>query len=333
METFFKSGHGISPTIINYLENDEKIQLACTCTGMNEQVLHGKGIEVPVDPRIVVSVSPLDSNAEDSHRGNRFLQNMNAHLQDERKKNILQNHYRVKIEQVCRFIVTAQFFRSTVTGNTAKMRSITELDISLPTPTHCYPTIGVGGRFIREGAAQSAAQMYKVGSITEFLELLTIMFPNLRKINLTNIRLHHNTNLANFCPHLETIIWKTTTRCGGYCVRADGGYFASFHNLKDITLDNRCFFFNSNQRRDMADRTNTTKFLFHKCIRNNTKLARVSMKNVCFNVSGRHYDRTTPQHVFMKFVRNVPSLTYFRSDLTPENIAILQLERPAMVFE
>ena len=177
-----------------------------------------------------------------------------------------------------------------------------------------------------------AAQIAKVGGITNFVEQLTIMFPNLRKINLTNIRL--STNLANFCPHLETFICNITTECRGYFHLVDGGYFAPFHNLKEITLDNRCFFFNLNQRRDMADRTNTTEFLFHKCIRNNTKLARVSMKNVGYKMRGdRLFNRTLPQRVLMKFVRNVPSLTYFRSDLSAENIAILQLERPEIVFE
>ena len=76
----------------------------------------------------------------------------------------------------------------------------------------------------------------------------------------------------------------------------------------------------------MADMTNNNVFLFHKCIPNNPMLARVSVKNV----TDYPFYRTLPQHVLMKFVRNVPSLTYFRSDLTP---AILQSERPTMVFE
>merc|ERR1711865_935775 len=130
-----------------------------------------------------------------------------------------------------------------------------------------------------------------------FLDQLTRMFPNLQKINLTNIVtvLDIAVVVAEYCPRLDTMIWNTTTTSSNF-ILADGGYFDPFHNLKEITLDNRCFVFNSNQRRDMADRTNTTEFLFHK------------------------------------FIRNVASLTYFRSDLTPENIAILQLERPEMVF-
>lgn len=42
--------------------------------------------------------------------------------------------------------------------------------------------------------------------------------------------------------------------------------------------------------------------------------------------------RRFSQEGLMKFVRNAPKLKWFRSDLTPENIAILQEERPEIVF-
>ena len=137
METLFQSGsgqEGISSSIINYLGNDAKIQLACTCSSMQDQVTNGNGIDIPIDPIIWGSLS--DRNTDDSDRGDRFLRNMHAHLQDERKRNILQNHhYRVKIEQVHQFGVmnlfnvfnvtayTRAFFR-TLNENTAKMHSI-----------------------------------------------------------------------------------------------------------------------------------------------------------------------------------------------------------------
>ena len=179
------------------------------------------------------------------------------------------------------------------------MRSITELDISSSTSPYAD----------------------QIG----FLMRLMIMFPNLRKINLSNIGLIMM-NLAKYCPHLETIIWNNTDRAN--FVWADGEGFAPFRQLKEITLDNRCFHFFDFNQRDMADTTNNDKFLFHKCASNNPMLARVSMKHA-IDIS----NKPVAQRELMQFVRNVPSVTYFRSDLTPENIAILQLERPAMVFE
>ena len=292
METFFTSGHkGIAYSFINYLENDEKIQLACTCSSMNKHVLNGKGIEVPVDPLIVVS--PSKRNHDDSHRGERFLRNMLAHHQDERKKTILHNHYRVKIENVHQF--GFNFCNQvTVAETLAEMRSITELDISLPTPAHI--------------------------EATQFVGRLIMMFPNLRKINLTNISFAPGLLADEYCPRLETIIWKNTTPDPGDFVWSRD--FASFRHLKEITLDNRSFFF------DMADTTSNDIFLFQQCASNNPMLARVSMKHAIDTSN-----KPVAQSVLMQIVRNVPSLTYFRSDLTPENIAILQLERPAMVFE
>jgi hypothetical protein len=39
-----------------------------------------------------------------------------------------------------------------------------------------------------------------------------------------------------------------------------------------------------------------------------------------------------PLNALIKFVRNVPSLQWFRSDLTQENIDLLRLERPDIEF-
>ena len=301
METFFKSGHeGIGFSVIDYLDNDEKIQLACTCSSVNKHVINGKGIDVPIDP--LISVFPSDHNHDDSRRGERFLRNMMVHHQDERKKTIFHNHHcRVKIGQVHQFGLTREFCNTVTIAELAKMPSITELDISLSTPAQVEP---------------------------QFVARLMMMFPNLRKIILSNIRLSVGLLATEYCPRLETIIWKNNTKpVPGDFVWADGVEFAPFHQLKEITLDNRRFFVNFNQR-DMADTTNNGKFLFQKCASNNPMLAQVSMKHAIDN-----FNKPVPQSVLMKFVRNVPSLIYFRSDLTPDNIAILQLERPAMVFE
>jgi len=39
-----------------------------------------------------------------------------------------------------------------------------------------------------------------------------------------------------------------------------------------------------------------------------------------------------PQDMLMKMVRHHPTLRWLRSDLTPENVAILQQERPDITF-
>jgi hypothetical protein len=42
--------------------------------------------------------------------------------------------------------------------------------------------------------------------------------------------------------------------------------------------------------------------------------------------------RPIPQHAIAEFVRRAPNLRWLRSDLTPDNVAMLQLERPDVTF-
>ena len=58
-------------------------------------------------------------------------------------------------------------------------------------------------------------------------------------------------------------------------------------------------------------------------------------KLVCLsirNVKVHRCEKPLPQQVIMNFVRNAPKLRWLRSDLTKENVAILQKERPEVIF-
>jgi len=74
-------------------------------------------------------------------------------------------------------------------------------------------------------------------------------------------------------------------------------------------------------------------FIFH-CIKQS--LERVSIKNIQIQYDlGSFYSDGTPpdilQNLLVKFVRsNAPSLCWFRSDLTKENMNMLRLERPGI---
>jgi hypothetical protein len=60
-------------------------------------------------------------------------------------------------------------------------------------------------------------------------------------------------------------------------------------------------------------------------------LERVSLKNVRCEGSSTAFV-PIPQPWLIRFVREVPNLRWFRSDLTPENVALLKRERPEVVF-
>lgn len=87
---------------------------------------------------------------------------------------------------------------------------------------------------------------------------------------------------------------------------------------------------------DLDNETNSNYFLFCGC--GSQVLERISIKNIsyydCF--SGNNGDIRTrsnaiPQNALIKFLRNAPpSLRWCRSNLTPENIAMLRLERPGL---
>jgi hypothetical protein len=73
---------------------------------------------------------------------------------------------------------------------------------------------------------------------------------------------------------------------------------------------------------NLTNPTFNNHFIFHRCCK---ALERVSIRNArCY----RNVLICIPQNALIKFVRNVPSLRWFRSDLTQENIDMLQLERP-----
>ncbi|OEU23449.1 hypothetical protein FRACYDRAFT_267543 [Fragilariopsis cylindrus CCMP1102] len=65
--------------------------------------------------------------------------------------------------------------------------------------------------------------------------------------------------------------------------------------------------------------------MFHRCCK---ALERVSIRNMHFN-DYRYKD--FKQNLLIKFVRNAPpSLHWFRSDLTPDNMTMLRMERPGI---
>jgi hypothetical protein len=71
-------------------------------------------------------------------------------------------------------------------------------------------------------------------------------------------------------------------------------------------------------------------------------LERVSIRNAKYCVSSKFpllmrmrdlsEPKAVPQEGLMKFVRHASNLRWFRSDLTPENVAILKAERPEITF-
>jgi hypothetical protein len=62
------------------------------------------------------------------------------------------------------------------------------------------------------------------------------------------------------------------------------------------------------------------------------QLERASLRHAKCYVHDPNDAQPIPQRGLVKFVRRATNLRWFRSDLTPENVAMLQLERPDVTF-
>jgi hypothetical protein len=70
------------------------------------------------------------------------------------------------------------------------------------------------------------------------------------------------------------------------------------------------------------------EYLFHA---SNQPLERVSFEDLTY-CWGSLDDMPLPQGALVKFVRRTPTLKWFKSHLTPENVALLRTERPDVTF-
>ena len=139
-------------------------------------------------------------------------------------------------------------------------------------------------------------------------------------------------NFSRRCPHLEKVTWNNIDMYVFVKLNGDDMRFSNIGNLKEITMDNSNLCCSSADRgidKMLALRNHRDTFLFHRC---SNALESVSIRNVkCFSTKFNYrnsYLFMLPQSALIKFVRSVPSLRWFRSDLTPENMDMLRLERP-----
>jgi hypothetical protein len=157
----------------------------------------------------------------------------------------------------------------------------------------------------------------KTDSEVCIVTLLAVTMPCLREIDLSNVSiglvaesaLH---SLASACPALEKITWNHHHYIAGMGMQ--GRALNACRCLKEIYMD---------------DSTSLYQYshLFRRC---NTFLERVSLKNAKYEYT--EPTQSSPQYSLVEFVRNTPTLRWFRSDLSPENVAILQAERPEVTF-
>ena len=164
---------------------------------------------------------------------------------------------------------------------------------------------------------------------TTIMLYLPRMLPHLHAIHIFNV----GVSLPRFtrnCSLLEKINLLDSSHINWTYL--DGNDMRNAHNLKELFINGvqiniLC---TSEQVARLWDLNDYQElYLFHYCCMN---LERVSLQNVVWNFAGTryHFSAEIAQKILIKFVRNAPSLRWFQSELIPENMAMLRLERPGI---
>jgi len=169
-----------------------------------------------------------------------------------------------------------------------------------------------------------------------FYHLPDIM-PNIQQLTFTGA--HTDLSYLNLCknwPLLTKVTFNNLGTCNSDKVSFCGWRRCSVfsENLQELSMDDAHFYFYEEP---------TGRFFceyFWNGNRNRLRLERLSLRNVTYfrtNIYHRSEKPTTvlpiPQQELMRVVRNAPpSLKWFRSDLTLDNITMLKKERPGIEF-
>ena len=264
------------------------------------------------DPRMeqnraipLLVIRPAKDQANDTGRTGRLLRLLHCH------RDKLQRYRTIQIIDVHRFDVLNSYSEWKELNKkmyTLRLYGIVSLDMSSPPP---FTDIG-----------DNDLAFY-------FPSLL----PNLREVNLSNNGFYPSClkRISKKCPNLERITWHNIDK-----LDINGREMKHAANMKEMYMDNFAFFGGSAGRRalfsDLEDEKYSNFFLFYKC---SNKLENVSIRNATFSDYESDGEKTTvvvPQNALIKFVRNVPSLKWFRSNLSHENMAMLRSERPGIEF-
>ena len=165
--------------------------------------------------------------------------------------------------------------------------------------------------------------------------LLTLPYilPKLQEVNFTNVCYGHLIlwQFLNTCPLLEKL--TSNNNLNHYHV---SGYEMQYpKNLKEINMNNSTFVVFVDDRK-ISDLNNHHEiFMFHECCK---ALEHVSIRYMNWNFSlGHNFNNDEDrkliliQNILIKFVRNAPpTLHWFRSDLTLDNMTMLRMERPGI---
>ncbi|OEU18007.1 hypothetical protein FRACYDRAFT_238438 [Fragilariopsis cylindrus CCMP1102] len=294
--------------IFNYLgETQDELRNLILVSKQVYQICYGSYGRPGIEWRIIPTfeISPLQNEGGGSGGGGggggsieTLLTNLYHHSLNTQTKNKLQFYRHMRVNDLQKFHgrnISEDIIQHI--KRNIRMSGITMLDISIP----LIPM-----------------QIPKFGLLTCTLSYIV---PNLLELDSSNLSMR-DIPLGIFsknCHFLEKITSNNSTDISLH------GFGMSFSdNLRGMYMDNSVFSVYSNtDMHEFSDLVNHERsFIFSHCCKS---LERVSIRNA------RYCDGKITQNALIKFVRNAPSsMRWFRSDLSQDNITMLQLERPGI---
>ena len=121
-------------------------------------------------------------------------------------------------------------------------------------------------------------------------------------------------SIRKHCPAITSITWRGNR----HNVQPHSGEaFQGLNFLKELCLDGFSLW------------NEPSRYLFERC----PGIERLSIKDCAYDeFDVEEVETELPQEDLIQMVRNHPSLRWLRSDLSAENVAMLQQECPEMTF-
>lgn len=158
-------------------------------------------------------------------------------------------------------------------------------------------------------------------------DILSHLFPNLRELDLSYVPITGCPRVvlrafSQRCPELARLIWNGNKRH----IKLSGMEYQDLSHLSELFLDESTF--SSAIMREIYAGSNPDYYMFWNC----PGIKRLSIKDCRLYDTLAGTTSSLPQDILIKMVRHHPSIEWLRSDLSVENIAMLQQERPGMTF-
>jgi hypothetical protein len=285
--------------IFNWLDQESLMNLTLVSKQLHKIIAaNGPGIENKIIPVFEVSGSSTQ----------RFFQILRNNFFNEEIKNKLQYYPHMKLNNIHEFDRIPVHEMQQMTRD-VRMDWITSLDISSPSPCP------------------------RIATMFPLSYFLSNNLPKLREIDFSKAGIILPIYIAKSSPLLEKITANKLVDCPFSLIGNDMRFC---NNLKEIYMDHSIFFYvGKKEESKISDLNNHHDiFMFRHCCK---ALERVSIRNIQYrNVLGDDDEDEDQKLIFtqnllIKFVRNAPlSLHWFRSDLTPDNITMLRMERPGI---